>query len=363
MLYKEDWANAKKRFEYWWNGEILDRVVLQVTAKRKTPIPYSKIILEPENVVDKWINPEYVIFKNEKVFSETFFGGESYPNLWINLGPGIMATYIGSEPSFDERTVWFNPIYNNWNEFKGIKYDPNNKWWNITKKLTEEALNNMNNKYLVGITDIGGITDIVASLRDNNNLLFDLIDYPEKVKEISNEVAKLWFFYFNELEKLLSKKMEGMSAWMGIWSPTNWYPIQCDFSAMISPRMFEEFVLPYLTEQCNKLDHTIYHWDGTGQLPHLDLLLSIKRLDGIQWVPGAGKPHSGHSTWFPVLKKIQDAKKLLVLQGVPCEDVENIINNLSPKGLLISTSVDTEEEAKELIKLAQIWTERRLKRI
>jgi hypothetical protein len=43
------------------------------------------------------------------------------------------------------------------------------------------------------------------------------------------------------------------------------------------------------------LPRTFYHLDGIGQLHHLDLVLSIAELDGVQWVPGDGKPtaHTG----------------------------------------------------------------------
>ena len=41
---------------------------------------------------------------------------------------------------------------------------------------------------------------------------------------------------------------------MGLWAPMRWYPLQCDFSAMISPDMFAEFVLPDLAEQCDTDD-------------------------------------------------------------------------------------------------------------
>ena len=63
------------------------------------------------------------------------------------------------------------------------------------------------------------------------------------------------------------------------------------FRRMITgPEMFERFVLPDLAACCDRLDHAFYHLDGKGELPHLDLLLSIDGLRGIQWIPGAGQP-------------------------------------------------------------------------
>jgi 5-methyltetrahydrofolate--homocysteine methyltransferase len=66
--------------------------------------------------------------------------------------------------------------------------------------------------------------------------------------------------------------------------------LSSDFSYLIGPAMFDEFVKPGLADSCRRLPHSFYHLDGPGQLAHLDSLLAIAELDGIQWVPGAGQP-------------------------------------------------------------------------
>ena len=45
--------------------------------------------------------------------------------------------------------------------------------------------------------------------------------------------------------------------------------------------MFERFVIPDIVECCRQLDFAFYHLDGKGQLPHLDLLLALDDLHGI----------------------------------------------------------------------------------
>lgn len=43
---------------------------------------------------------------------------------------------------------------------------------------------------------------------------------------------------------------------------------------------------------------------------HVDALLALPKLDGIQWIPGAGAPPV--SEWIPLLEHIQAAGKLVV---------------------------------------------------
>ena len=84
--------------------------------------------------------------------------------------------------------------------------------------------------------------------------------------------------------------------------------LQCDFSYMISPRMFKKFVLPDIAACCDDLEYGFYHLDGKGEIPHLKHLLSLDRLRGIQWVPGDGAPP--HEEWLDLMKQIIDAGKL-----------------------------------------------------
>jgi len=137
---------------------------------------------------------------------------------------------------------------------------------------------------------------------------------------------------------------------MSLWCRETWYPLQCDFSAMISPEFFEEFVKPALQREAAFLKKSIYHLDGPGEIPHIDHLLDIKEIDGIQWTAGAGQPDLSDEKWYPLYKKIQAKGKKLVLLGAEASGVEKLLDNLSIKGLFISTECKTEEEARLLLK-------------
>ncbi|GAG07493.1 unnamed protein product, partial [marine sediment metagenome] len=76
----------------------------------------------------------------------------------------------------------------------------------------------------------------------------------------------------------------------------------------------------------------IYHLDGPDALMHLDDLLSISTLTGIQWVPGAGKDLTCSDTWMPVYKKIQAAGKNVVMDLFERpESLTHFYKTLDPK--------------------------------
>jgi 5-methyltetrahydrofolate--homocysteine methyltransferase len=119
---------------------------------------------------------------------------------------------------------------------------------------------------------------------------------------------------------------------------------------MISPSMFERYVMPDLAACCDALDHAFYHLDGKGQIPHLDMLLSLERLRGVQWIPGAGQPPPHE--WLPLLKRIRDRGKLCQLYVSP-RGAQAIVRELGRRGFAfyIDQRMSETEAAEHLAEL------------
>ena len=356
MLYKEDWLQARQRLLAWWEGELVDRAVIQVTAPRDSRTPDNR--WDPFYLARHLSDPEKAVAEWEKYCRDTFFGGEMIPNLWINLGPGIPAAYLGCTPRIEPDTVWFEPPKElpAWPDILGLSLNPDDYWWEITRVLSMLAAESGQGKYFAGLTDLNSVFDILCHLRGTQRMLYDLLDHPEEVKQACELVNKIWLACYDELARITMRHQEGSAGWMSIWCPGRGGDVQCDFSAMLSPALFEEFVLPHLSEQCRHLERSIYHLDGPGQLAHLEILLDIPELDGIQWVPGAGNPQTGSPHWFGMYRRIQEKGKRLVLQGMAQVDVEGVLKGISGRGLLIETRCDSEAEARALLRKAEGWT-------
>ena len=175
-----------------------------------------------------------------------------------------------------------------------------------------------------------------------------MCDHPYHVHRFQRALLELYFEYYDRCYEITRDETGGSCFW--VWAPGRIAKLQCDFSAMISPVMFEEFALPYLREQCQRLDYSFYHLDGPQAIPHLDLLLDIPELDGIQWVPGQGNAAIDSPRWFPMYQKIQKRGKLLLLYGVNKRHIKRLVQYLSLEGLFIQTSCLHREEANELFR-------------
>lgn len=138
------------------------------------------------------------------------------------------------------------------------------------------------------------------------------------------------------------------------WCPGKHLQLQCDLSVMLSAKLYEDMILEELTETSSWLDHSIYHMDGTEQIRHLDLILSVPGINMIQWVPVVGQPPI--TNYFKELSKIQASGKGIVLQ-VKKKELEAVMHNLSPNGLmLIVMDAESREEADAIVKYVENHT-------
>jgi 5-methyltetrahydrofolate--homocysteine methyltransferase len=358
MIYKDDWELCQKRFDAFWAGDMLDRCSISATSLRKNPLPTSLQRLPVRTKEERWLDAPRTHHNNEIGCHEVYLGGDAFPNYFVNLGPGVVAAFMGSPYLVAEDTIWFDrePMIPDWEHMPEIRLDRNSPMWKTAWSMTEYYAQRAEGKYIVSLTDLGGSLDIVASLRGSQPLLMDLYDEPERVLDLIAKVDRIWLESYDAFQKLIATGQEGTTTWIPLWCRDRYYTLQCDFSAMISPGQFERFVLPSLVGQTDFLDRSIYHLDGPGQLAHLDMLLDIDRLTGIQWVPGAGIPDEMDESWFPLYRKIQARGKNLVLSCQDNSKLERLLDNISPVGLYIGTSCPTEDEAAELVKNVEKWS-------
>jgi len=348
---EEDWKGVTRDWTAWWAGELDRPIVINQSWQNLS----SGVILPsaPDFVsnLPGDIPADEVVERYGVRFERRFYYGAAWPKWWPNFGPGIVAGFLGAKVHSVPETVWFSPAKNVPIEDLYFSYDPNNFWLKRVKEITRSAVEQWGNRVSVGHTDLGGNLDILASFRTTEQLLIDLIEAPEEVARLSREITQLWIRYYDELYEIIRRAGRGTTPWAPIWSPQRCYMLQCDFSYMISPAMFERFVMPDITACCNALDHGFYHLDGKGQIPHLDLLLSVKRLRGIQWIPGAGQPSA--EAWLPLLKKIRDAGKLCQVY-VSHEEALTIVREIGGRGFAFNvdgptTAADTQNFIRRLV--------------
>lgn len=319
-----DWERIERVWSAWWAGE-LDRPLIMVEGREHPSVEYY-----PHVFAD--LSPADVIAQHTPNLEAMRWYGDAFPKCHLNFGPGITAGFVGARVIYTPLSTWFEPAEDL--ELKDIhpRYDPDNAWWVRVRETTIQAVEQWEGRVAVSHTDLGGNLDILASLRGSSELLLDLYDAPHEVDRLVGEILDLWLRYYRELDAIIRPACRGTTPWAPVWSPGTAYMLQCDLSCMFSPAMFERFALPDLDACCAALDHAFYHLDGPGALPHMDALLAIPQLRGVQWVPTDRRP--GTAEWLPLLKRIVDSGKLCQIY-VSAEEALNVVSHIGGKGFAL----------------------------
>ena len=354
MYSGEDWPRCEERYEAFWRREIADRPLIAVHSAK----PDAGVLnpddcrpeTDPDDLFDWTMNPERVLPRMERALARSYFAGDAFPVLFpvTTQMAAIQAAYHGGRyvVALQNGSGWCYPVIHDLRTRRPLTVDANNRWWRLTRELLAAGAKQFADRAAIGIPDLQGGGQILASLRGPEELSCDLIDDPAEVVRALEEIDAAWEQYWRECNQLILPHQRGYVDWLRVWSQRPAVTVECDYAIMISANMFREFCLPSLVRQCTVVERAIYHLDGEGAIRHLDALFSVDKIKGIQWVPGAGaKPMSA---WIPLLKRIQDAGKLLVLSCEP-DEVKVLLDALKPEGLFLNTATATPEEAEALV--------------
>lgn len=336
-----DWDRTKEEWSLFWQGKQ-DHPMVWIEYRDAD----TESISERQHCLAEYscqITPEQIVDIEEKYIRQTHFLGDAFPKFILNFGPGSSAAYFGCETGAADDTAWFEKIDKPIKEI-AFEIDTNNYWYQRKNAIIEVALKRWGGLVQIGYSDMGGNLDILASLRGTNELLMDICDHGDTIDKAVRDLTQAWIEIHRDETIRIGQGCPGFTSWGPMWSQGTTYMLQSDFSYMISPDMFKRFVMPDLLTCCDYLENSFYHLDGKGQLPHLDMILSIEKLKGIQWIPGAGQ--SAPEEWLDVLKKILNAGKLCQVQVTP-EGACKLKKTLSGKGFIFHINLSNEKLSKK----------------
>lgn len=349
--YKPDWAEARERLSAWWAGEKTDRVPAYVTAPLKPAKP--RAASRSNSVPEKYTDPATVLNNAEYAIERCFWGGESFPCHRVYFGPLFCLAYLGCRPNFAPDTTWYEPCLRDWTELPEVKFDPANRWWQLSIEMARFSVDRAQNRWMVTLPmTIAALMDTICGLLGNEKTLMAMAERPEAVKAALARMMPLARQTYDEAHGILRHHQEGSVDWMHIWAPGRVISNQCDMSVMISPEMFRDFVAPELTDLYNHVDYGIYHMDGPGQIRHLDELLKIDKLHLIQWQPGTkmnDPDHRDPMKWIDLFRRIQEGGKK-VLVSCPPERVRPLLDKIARDCVLLQIGCKDEQAARNALR-------------
>jgi hypothetical protein len=351
LTLKPDFAEAAARYESWWLCQNLDRPAISLPVK---PTREPKLPVEPPTLRERWMDADYTFALAEARLSCRPWLAETFPVHHPNVGPDLTATIFGCDLEFGDHTSWVQHRYHSaedWEAFLLAEPDFENAYWvNIVSRMAH-SIDRSQGRFLTGLPDLHGSYDMLASIRSPEGVCYDLMDAPELVHRAGLHAADAYVQAYKRTYRLLAEVGQGSSTWCPLWHDGPAYVSSCDFLCLVSPEIASTHILPTILKEVEFTERSIFHLDGPDALHHLDLILSIDRIQALQWVYGAG---AGPVTrWIDTYRRALEAGRAVQVICETIDDAIEMAGHLGSAGvwLTIGEEVETEEAAQELIKV------------
>ncbi len=355
LTYKSDWPEAQRRLTALWHLERLDRPCMAVMAPQScenpTPVP------GPANDEARWLDPDYRVAVTRRKLETTWWGGESVPSELL------MANWViclGGTPHFDANTIWFETQAVDFAKPSPFRHNPDSPWTATYRKLLLALCAAAGRDgFLVGKP--GGLpaNDLLSMLMGTQAFLVALMDHPDWMVEAIVTGARDQARVRLDLQQLMREAGHafwyGNAGWMAFWTPEPFVSTQSDVSCMLSPEMFDRFVLPELEVYAETFGPVWFHLDGGDARQHLPRLLALPFLKVLQYTPAPVEPPNGPDH-MAMYKRVQAAGKIVHIQ-VPVQHVEPLVRELDPALLMLETWVSARAEGEQLLEQAVKWSQ------
>lgn len=354
MRANENWPEARDRLTALWKGERLDRPCLCVTAPSGVKAPIPPAPPDPER---RWLDPEWMRKKVRAAIANTWWGAEAVPSSLLLAG---WVVSLGGKPHFDERTIWFDTRQPDFSVPPPWTYRASDPWTvkfhALHSAVAEEA---GFDDFLLGSPCFLPANDLISMHMGTEPFLLALMDHPEWMRQAIVTGAREMLRAKRDAWQLVKSRHAywyGIPGWMPFWAPDPFLSTQSDVSCMMSPDLYEEFIVPELDVYGGEFGAVWYHLDGRDARQHLPRLLSLPYLRVIQYTPTPTEPPNGvaHLDFY---RRIQDAGRIVHITVEP-DQVEPLCRALDPSRLMLSTHCDSPEEGRRLISNAVQWSRR-----
>lgn len=351
--WKSNLEETKQRYINWWNHK---GIILNMWEHFQEGVrPHAEIAppAPAKDLSQKWFDPQWRAEYLDWYVAHSCLKADILPVANTQLGPGSLAAILGGVFEGGEDTIWIHPNPDFTDE---IVFTPEHPNWLLHKELLKACKAKANGHYFVGMPDLMEGLDVLAALKGTDRVLLDTVMQPEILEQQMQQINDIYFKVFDELYDIIREGDEMAFCYFSSWAPGKMSKLQSDISTMISQDDYRRFVQPFIREQCQKIDYTLYHLDGVGAMHHLPALLEIEELNAIQWTPGVGEPQGGSPKWYDLYKKILAGGKSVMACWVTLDELKPLLDHIGADGVHLEMDFHNEKEVEQAMRIIEEYT-------
>lgn len=193
---------------------------------------------------------------------------------------------------------------------------------------------------LTANTLLRGTCDLVAAVLGVKEACLAWLDEPELCSRLMRVCTDANLAIIEAGNKIIEPFAGGFMSGYSLWAPGPVLRTQADHSTLLSPRIYEQQILPYDIEIIRSCPFSVLHLHNPG-LHVAPLLVQVPELSAIEVVVDPYPTAQRRRYEVAMYHLIQQHKPLILDVGFPdVDEAEALLAELSPRGLCFNARFD-----------------------
>ena len=221
-------------------------------------------------------------------------------------------------------------------------FSESNEWVAKMLEFAGALAERSGGRYPVGVTLMRGISDLLSALYGGEQFVLRMFEAPDEVHAVVERLTEFWIGFGRCLLDHIPMFHGGTGAFFyGVWCPGKTIWLQEDGVALLSPRLYEEFILPADRRIAAAFEHSVVHLHPSRFIPSRQLTETDVDVIELHIDKGGPPAKSLEKHYRTILEK----KRLLVWGDISEADLEYLLTRLPARGLAIDVVVSDADEA------------------
>ncbi len=350
LASKQSIETKIKKHKAFWNKEKVPSPVVGIFLGSWTFFKDNRggdNIWQSKKISPEDIHPERFVEDYERLFqTEEDIGDDLIRAAQPFASIPWMEAMAGCEICCSKPNVWTEPIAGSVVDIPEIKFSPDNPWVCKYIEFLRIFGECFGDRHPLAASILRGPSDILAALVGDQAAVYAYMDYPVQTRKILTDITNLFCSFIQYQWENIPVFCDGYILPQNeIWVLQKPLRLQEDASALISPSLYEDFLMPCDKQIISLSKFSMMHLHTTS-LHLLDYFLNQGNIGIIQISKDDG--FEDISKLVRSLQEIQTREKCLILRGVfSREELFLIRQKVSPTGFCIHSVVKTKQQADE----------------